>query len=158
MVLVQTWPFFQLFFLGNINQENVFNDILERKNAFLGYKKKNPKSRKIYIFFNGVNPWFWSKNDHFSNFFLSNIRQKNVFYDIPELNNALLFYKNKKSKNLKKLTFFKKRLTHGFCPKQPIFATFFKAIQARKMFFMIFQQKTNASQGYKNKNSNKSTN
>ena len=91
---------FSTFFLGNINQENVFNDILERKNAFLGYKKKNPTSRKIYIFFKGVNPWFWSKNDHFSNFFLSNIRQKNVFYDIPELNNALLFYKNKKSKNL----------------------------------------------------------
>ena len=39
MVLVQKWPFFQLFFLGNIGQENVFYDILERKNAFLGYKK-----------------------------------------------------------------------------------------------------------------------
>ena len=25
-------------FLGNIGQENVFYDILERKNAFLGYK------------------------------------------------------------------------------------------------------------------------
>ena len=39
-VLVQKWPFFQLFFLGNIGQENVFYDILERKNAFLGYKNK----------------------------------------------------------------------------------------------------------------------
>ena len=29
-----------LFFLGNIGQENVFYDILERKNAFLGYKNK----------------------------------------------------------------------------------------------------------------------
>ena len=29
MVLVQKWPFFQLFFLGNIGQENVFYDILE---------------------------------------------------------------------------------------------------------------------------------
>ena len=108
---------FSTFFLGNIGQENVFNDILERINAFPGYKKNNPKSRKIYIFFKGVSPWFWSKNDHFSNFFLSNIRQKNVFYDILELSNALLFYKNKKSKNLKKMTFFKKRLTHAFCPK-----------------------------------------
>ena len=34
MVLVKKWPFFQLFFLGNIGQENVFYDILERKNAF----------------------------------------------------------------------------------------------------------------------------
>ena len=29
-----------LFRLGNIGQENVFYDILERKNAFLGYKNK----------------------------------------------------------------------------------------------------------------------
>ena len=28
------------FFWGNIAQENVFYDILERKNAFLGYKNK----------------------------------------------------------------------------------------------------------------------
>ena len=34
------WPFFQFFFLGDIGQENVFYDILERKNAFLGCKNK----------------------------------------------------------------------------------------------------------------------
>ena len=36
MVLVQKWPFLQLFFLGNKGPENVFYDILERKNSFLG--------------------------------------------------------------------------------------------------------------------------
>ena len=47
MVLVQKWSFFQLvFFLGNIGQENVFYDILERKNAFLGYKNKKFKKSK----------------------------------------------------------------------------------------------------------------
>ena len=56
MVLVQKWPFFQLFFLGNIGQENVFYDILERKNAFLGYKNKNFKKSKNWHFFKGVNP------------------------------------------------------------------------------------------------------
>ena len=40
MVLVQKWPFFRLFFLGNIVLENVFHDILERKNVFIGYKKQ----------------------------------------------------------------------------------------------------------------------
>ena len=30
-----------IFFLGNIGHENVFNDILERKNAFLGFLKKD---------------------------------------------------------------------------------------------------------------------
>ena len=43
MDLVQKWQFFQLFFLVNISQENVFCDILERKNAFLGYKNENLK-------------------------------------------------------------------------------------------------------------------
>ena len=47
MVLVQKWPFFQLFFfLGNIGDENVFYDIVERKNAFLSYKNKKFKKSK----------------------------------------------------------------------------------------------------------------
>ena len=46
MVLVHKWPFLQLFFLGNLEQENVFYDILERKNAFLRYKHKNSKKPK----------------------------------------------------------------------------------------------------------------
>ena len=50
MVLVQKWPFFQPFFLGNIGQENVFHDILKRKNVFLGYKNTKSKCRKIDIF------------------------------------------------------------------------------------------------------------
>ena len=85
MVLVQKWPFFQLFFKGNIGHENVFYDILERKNDFLRYKNKNFKKSKNWHFSQGDNPWFCSKNGHFSNFFfLGNIGQKNVFYDILE--------------------------------------------------------------------------
>ena len=37
---------FPTFFLGNIGQENDYYDILERKNAFLGYKNKNLKKQK----------------------------------------------------------------------------------------------------------------
>ena len=51
MFLVQKWPFFHLFFLSNIGQENVCYDILERKNAFLGFKnKKIQKFEKTEIF------------------------------------------------------------------------------------------------------------
>ena len=60
---------FQPFFLGNIGQENVFYDILERKNAFLGYRNKKFKKSKNWDFSKEVNLWFWSKNGHFSNFF-----------------------------------------------------------------------------------------
>ena len=61
---------FPTFFLGNIGQENVFYEILERENAFLGYKSKKFKKLKNWHISRGVNPWFWSKNGHFSNFFL----------------------------------------------------------------------------------------
>ena len=47
MVLVKNWQFFQrFFFLGIKRQENVFYDILERNNAFLGYKNNKLKQSK----------------------------------------------------------------------------------------------------------------
>ena len=54
MVLVLNWPFFHLFFLGNIGQENVLYDILQRKKNFLGFKNKKVKKSKIDIFAKGL--------------------------------------------------------------------------------------------------------
>ena len=94
--------FSNLFFGGNIGQENVFYDIVEQKNAFLGYKNKKSENSKNWHFSYGVNPWFWSKNGHFSNFFvLGNIGQENVFHDILERKNTFVGYKSKKSKKSK---------------------------------------------------------
>ena len=107
-------------FLGNIAQENVFYDILEQKNARLGYINKKFKKSRNWHFFKGVNPWFWWKNGHFSKFFfLGNIGQKNVFYDILEWKNAFLEYKNKKFKKLKMAifpNFFFRQYRPGKCP------------------------------------------
>ena len=75
MVLVQKWPFFQLYFLCNIGQEKVFYDILERKKALLGYKNKKFKSRKIGIFPKGLTHGFGPKMAIFPTFFLRNIVQ-----------------------------------------------------------------------------------
>ena len=125
MVLVQKWPFFHLFFLGNIGQENVFYDILERKNASLGYKNKKFKEWKNWPFTRGVNPWFWSINGHFSNFFfLSTICQESVFYDILEGKNAFLGYKYLMFKRSKKWNF-SKGLKPWFLSKKGHFSTFF---------------------------------
>ena len=60
---------FPMFFLGYIGQENVFYDILKRKNAFLGYKNKKFKKSKNWNFSEGLNPWFGSKMAIFSTFF-----------------------------------------------------------------------------------------
>ena len=116
--------FSTFFVLGNIGQENVFYDILERQNACLGYKNKKFKKSKNWHFSKGVNPCFWSKNGHFVIFFCSgNIGQENVFDDILEQKRVFLGYKNKKFKK-SKMAIFPKGLTHGFSPRMTIFPTF----------------------------------
>ena len=70
MVLVQDWPFFELFFLFNIGLENDFYDILERKNAFLGYKTTSLECRKIEVFPKGLTHGFGPKMVIFPIFFL----------------------------------------------------------------------------------------
>ena len=98
-----------LFFFCNIGQENVFYNILEQKNAFLAYKKKKLKKSKNWDFSKGVNPWFSSKNGPFSmSFFLGNIGQENVFYNLLEEKNACLPYKNNTFKKSEKLRIFQR--------------------------------------------------
>ena len=97
MGLLQKWPFFQLFFLGNLEQENVFYDILERKTPFYAIKTRSSKSRKIDIFGKGLTHGFGPKMAIFpTSYFLSNLKKENVFYDILERKNAFLRSKNKK--------------------------------------------------------------
>ena len=62
-------PFSNFYCLCNIGQENVFYHIVKQKYPFLGYKNMKFKKSKSWHFSKGVNPWFWSKNDPFSNFF-----------------------------------------------------------------------------------------
>ena len=73
MVLVQKWPFFQLFILSNKGQENVFYDIEERKNAFVGYKNKKFKKSKYSHFFKGLTHGFGPKMAIFLPFFFKAI-------------------------------------------------------------------------------------
>ena len=78
------------FFLGNIDQEYVFDDILKRKNAFLGYKNKKLKKSKNRHFSKGVNKWFWSKNGDFSNlFFLGQYRPGKCLLQDPKTKKRL---------------------------------------------------------------------
>ena len=104
--------FFNFVFLGNIDQANVFHDIAERKNAFLGYKKKKLKKSKNSHLSKGVNPWVWSKNGHFANFFFRQYGPENYF---------LRYSSSKKS--------------HGFGRKMAILPTsFFRQYRPIKCF------------------------
>ena len=96
-----------------------------KKRFFLSYKNKKFKKSKTWHFSKEVNPWFLFKNGHFRNyFFLFNIGQKNVFYDILKRINAFLGYKNIQFRK-KKVEIFRKGLTHGFGSRKAIFRTFF---------------------------------
>ena len=150
---------FDLFIFGNTGQENVFYDILQRKNAFLGYKNNKFKKSKNWHFSKGVNPWFWSKNGHFSNlFFLNNIGKENVFFDTLERKIAILGYKNKQLKKSKNWHF-SKGVNPWFCSKIGHFSIFFffGNIGQENVFYDILEQK-NAFLGSKNKKVKKSKN
>ena len=69
----------------------MFYDILERINAFLGYKNKKFKKLEKVTFL--------------QLFFLGNIGEENVFYDILEQKTAFVGNKNKKFKKVEQLTF-----------------------------------------------------
>ena len=129
MVLVQEWLFFPLFFFRQDSSGKCLLRYSRTKNAFLGCKKKNFKKSKNWHSSKGVNPWFWSKTGHFSNFFLlGSIGRENIFYDILQRKNSFLGYKNKKFKYSKNWHFFKGvnsrfRSKTGYCSK-----FFFQAI------------------------------
>ena len=112
----QKMAIFPTFFvLGNIGQESVFNDILERK------KRLSKKWPFFQFFFQAIQARKMS--------FMIFQNEKTPFYAI----------KTRSSKS-RKIDIFPKGLTHGFGPKMAIFPTFFfQAIWASKMSFMIFQ-------------------
>ena len=127
--MVKKWPCFRCFFLGDVGQENVFYDILERNNAFLGYKNKKFKKSTNCIFLKGLTHGFGPKMAIFATFFKGNIDQENVFYDILERKNVFVGYKNKKIKKSENWHF---------------------NIDQENIFYDILERK-NAFLGYKNK-------
>ena len=112
-------------FKGNIGQENVFYDILERKNAFLGYKNKKFKKWKNCHFSKGVSPWFWSKIGHFSIFFLKVIQARKMCFTIFQNEKTPFQAIKTRSSKSGKIAIFPKGLVHGFGQKLAIFPSFF---------------------------------
>ena len=148
MVLAQKWQFFQFLFLGHTGQENVFNDILARKNAFLDYKHKKFKNLKNWNFFKPMA--LVKKCSFFQLFILSNGGQENVFYDILERKNAFLDYQDKKFKKSKNWHL-PEGVNHGFGRKMVIFPTFFFGNAGQQNLFNDFLERKNAFLDYQNK-------
>ena len=130
MVFVQKCPFYQtFFFLGNIAQENVLYDILQRKNSFLGYKNKKFKKSNNWHFSKRVNQWFWSKNGHFSKLFFRQNRPGKCFLRYFTTKKTLFYAIKATSSKSQKSRHFYKGVNSWFCPKMTIVSKcFFKAI------------------------------
>ena len=121
--MVKKGNFSNFCFLFNIGQENVSYNILEWKNAILGFKNKKFKKSKINIFLKGLTHGFGPKMASFRTFFLKQYRPGKYLLQYSRTKNAILGYKNKKFKKPKTIifTFF----TYGFGPKMAIFQNFF---------------------------------
>ena len=139
MVLVQKWPFFQLFFFSNLEKENIFYDSLEGQNAFLRYKNRKFKKSKNWHFSQGVNPWFWSKNGHFFPLLFRQLRPGKCLLGYSRTKKTPFYALKTKSSKNRKIGIFPKGLTHGFVRKIAISWTFsFSIIKAMKMSFTIY--------------------
>ena len=75
-----------------------FRIFYSEKTSFKAIKTSSPKSRKIDLSLKKVTHGFALKIAIFPTFFLGNIAQEKVFYDILERKNAFLSYKNKEFK------------------------------------------------------------
>ena len=125
MIFVQNWPFFHLLFLGNIRQENVFYDIVERKNAFLGYKNSMFKKWKNVIFAKGLTHGFCPKLAIFPCFILRQNRPGKCVLCYSRMKKRLFRLEKQEVQKVEILRFFQRGLTHGFGPKLAIFPCFF---------------------------------
>ena len=94
---------FPTFFFQTIQARKMSFIIFQNEKApFQAIKARSLESRKIDIFLKGLTHGFSPKRAIFSTFFFfGNIGQENVFYDILDLKNDFLVYKNKKFKKSK---------------------------------------------------------
>ena len=136
---------FPTFFLFTIGQENVVYDILERKNAFLGYKIDIFPNRFIHGF---------APNVAIFQLFLQPILVRKMLFTILQ-NEKTPFQATKTgSSKSRRFDIFPKGLIHGFSPNVAIFPTFFlQGIEVTKTSFTIFQNEKTPLQAIKTRSS-----
>ena len=122
MLLVHTWPFFQLSFFWQYRPGKCLSRYSRVKRPpFKAIKTTSSKSPKIDIFPKGLTHGFGPKMAIFPNFFFWAIQAKKMFFTIFQ--NEKTPFQATKTRTLK-IDIFAKGLTHGFGPKMAIFPTF----------------------------------
>ena len=134
-----------MFFLSKQSQKETFFDLLDRNECFLDVKSEVQKKSKKSTFWNGVSPWFLSKNwPVFHIFFFNKERQEETFFDILDRKECFLDHKKKFLDTLKN-RHFAKGLVYGFFQKIDLFLIFFfEQKKPRRSSFFIFWKVNNA--------------
>ena len=107
MFFVKKWRFLNLQSLCRMDDEKVFCEGSERKEAFLHHKNIGSKSNSNLNFFKGVSPWFQSKNEDFLIFslFAERIKKKG-FVKVPKGKKPFQTIKTSAQKTTKICIFF----------------------------------------------------
>ena len=125
MVLVQKWPFFQLFFQAIQARKMSFMIFQNEKTPFQPIKTRSPNSRKVDIFPNGLTHGFRPKMAIFPTFFFQAIQARKMSFTIFQNEKTPFQAIKTRSSKSRKIDIFPKGLTHGFGPKMAIILTFF---------------------------------
>ena len=134
MVLVQKWPFFQLFWGGQYRTGTCLLPYFEtKKMPFQAIKTRSSKSRKIDIFLTWLTHGFGQKMTIFPTFFLGQYRPGTFLLRYSRTRK--MPFQAIKTRSSKKIDIFVTGLTHGFGPKMAIFPTFlFRQNRPEKCF------------------------
>ena len=148
----KTGHFFNFFFLGNIGQENVFCDILERKTPFQALKTRSSKSRKIGLFPKGLTNGLSRKKVIFPNSFFQTLQaRKMCFTTFQNKKTPFQAIKTRISKS-RKIDIFSERVNLWFLSRNcPFFNFFFLANRSQENVFYDIVERKNPFLGFKNK-------
>ena len=135
---------FPSFFLKVIQARKMsFTIFQSEKTTFQAIKTRSLKSPKTDMF---PNPWFWSKNDNFLNFYFQAIQVRRMFLKILQNEKTPFQAIKKRSSKSPKLDIYPKGLTHGFGPKVAFFPTFFlRQYRAEKCLLRYSRRKKRLS-------------
>ena len=141
MVLVQKWPFLQLFLFRHYRPGKCLFRYSRTNKRICRLKKQGVQKVKTF-FQKGLTSAFGQKWPFFPNFFLQPIYAWKMSFTIFQNKKTPLQAIKTKSSKTTNIDIFPNGLTNCFAPKMAIFPTFFiYAIQARKMSFTIFYNK-----------------
>ena len=143
----QKLKIFHGFIFRKIDKENVFDEILHRKKAFLDIKKINFKNSKKLHFSKGVSPWFSSKIWDFSFFYFWKSRREKCVWRYSQSKNSLFRLKKTLILKTRNKCIFPKGLVHGFGQKIDFFSifSFLGKISKANLFGDVLESKKSVS-------------